>query len=113
MDDIITDPGTRMEYDFHAFANLGQPIWVKTIRREQHINDEINNDTITTIEYSDGFGRLLQSRVQAEDVIYNDSLPADQESSNANAVGTKESPSEPDNVVVNGYKIYNNKGKVV
>ncbi len=113
--DTLADPGTTMVYDFHAFYTSGQPIWVKTIRRAFHINDAADTgETYTTIEYSDGFGRLLQSRVQAEDVLYTSSgLPADQTAQNANLVGQIKGSSDPDNVVVNGFKIYNNKGKVV
>jgi len=120
--DTLTDPGTKLEYDFNAFCIAKQPIWVKTIRREFHINDPNgNNDTITSIEYSDGFGRLLQSRSRTEDVIYasdhspmgDSGLPEDQSAQNADAVGTIKGAMDPDNVVVNGFKIYNNKGKVV
>jgi RHS repeat-associated protein len=39
-------------------------------------------------------------------------LPA-QQGQNANAVGIERGPSDPMNVVVSGWKIYNNKGKVV
>lgn len=113
--DTLANPGTVMDYDFHAFYNSGQPIWVKTIRRAFHINDAADTgETYTSIEYSDGFGRLLQSRVQAEDVLYTSSgLPADQTAQNANLVGQIKGTSVPDNVVVNGFKVYNNKGKVV
>ncbi|HRF80624.1 MAG TPA: hypothetical protein PL070_11115, partial [Flavobacteriales bacterium] len=83
------------------------------------------NATIVAVEYSDGFGRQLQTRTQAEDVLFgtpdpetgvllgDSGLPADQGAPNANAVGTERGPSEPLNVVVSGAKLYNNKGKVV
>jgi RHS repeat-associated protein len=112
------EPSVKMEYDFFAFAVNKQPVWVKTISRELHYQDSATSDTITKVEYSDGFGRLLQTRVQAEDVIFGDQtfgssgLPADQ-SLNDDAVGTERSGTDPLNVVVSGWKIYNNKGKVV
>ncbi|MBK9284055.1 MAG: VCBS repeat-containing protein [Sphingobacteriaceae bacterium] len=116
-------PSVVMEYDFFAFKNTGNPVWVKTISREKHYQQEINSPTITKVEYSDGFGRLLQTRVQAEDVIFGAStgsatslgssgLPA-QQGQNANAVGIERGTGDPLNVVVSGWKIYNNKGMVV
>ena len=65
-------PSGRMEYDFLAFMNDGNPVWVKTVQRERHWQDDPDPEspTIVTKEYSDGFGRLLQTRVQAEDMIF-------------------------------------------
>ena len=57
--------------------------------------------------------------MQAEDIIFGNSLVGDsglpilQTSPNANAVGVVRGPTDPLNVVVSGWKIYNNKGKVV
>ena len=125
--DTMEDPSVRLEYDFFAFLNEGKPIWVKTIQRENHIHasyintlppDE-QNATIISAEYSDGFGRQLQTRTQAEDVIFGNShlgdsgLPTDQSAPNANAVGVERSSGDPLNVVVSGWKMYNNKGEVI
>lgn len=112
-------PSVVMEYDFFAFKNSGDPVWVKTISRELHYQQSAVSPTIVKVEYSDGFGRLLQTRVQAEDVLFGNQtfgssgLPAQQNLPNSNAVGQQRSPSSPLNAVVSGYKIYNNKGKVV
>lgn len=112
-------PSVIMEYDFFAFVNDGNPVFVKTISREKHYQQSAISDTITKVEYSDGFGRLLQTRVQAEDVIFGNStlgdsgLPIDQNAANQNAVGKERGINDPLNVVVSGWKIYNNKGKVV
>ena len=116
----LYEPSVRMAYDFFAFKNSGEPVWVKTINREQHYAvDPSSTATITKVEYSDGFGRLLQTRVQAEDVIFGNptfgssGLPASQSDPNGPAVGIERAPTDPLNVVVSGWKIYNNKGKVV
>src|SRR5690554_3283305 len=114
-------PSVRMEYDFFAFMNEGNPVWVRTIQREQHWQDDPDPDspTIVTKEYSDGFGRLLQTRAQAEDVIFGNQtfgssgLNPDQNAQNAPAVGVERDENDPLNVVVSGWKIYNNKGEVV
>ncbi len=111
-------PSVMMDYDFFAFMNDGDPVWVETTSRELHYQQSASSPTIIKVEYSDGFGRLLQTRVQAEDVIFGDQkfgssgLPAIQ-GNNADAIGTERDLSDPLNVVVSGWKIYNNKGKVV
>lgn len=127
--DTPEEPGIRMIYDFTAFKDRGQPISVRTIRRTHHFNeddvpiDEMN-ETIDTIEYSDGFGRLLQTRTQAEDVIFDDpglenpvfgdaGLPVDQSHTPGDAMGKSRNPGEAFNVVVSGWQIYDNKGRVV
>ena len=112
-------PSTRMEYDFFAFKNEGNPVWVKTIQRERHYQQEPDSPTIVKVEYSDGFGRLLQTRSQAEDVIFGNEtfgtsgLSPDQNSGNSPAIGVERNENDPLNVVVSGWKIYNNKGKTV
>lgn len=114
------DPSVKMEYDFFAFKNSGNPVFVKTISREWHYQQDTDPDkTIVKVEYSDGFGRLLQTRVQAENIIFGNALmgdsglPQSQTAPNQNAVGAVRGGSDPLNVVVSGWKIYNNKGKVV
>ena len=57
----------------------GQPVSVRTIRRVHHDTDTDvppteRDATIETVEYSDGFGRLLQTRTQAEDVLFGDAV---------------------------------------
>ena len=100
-----------------------QPVSVRTIRRVHHVNETDvplpeRDETIETIEYSDGFGRLLQTRTQAEDVVFGDAsfgdagLPSD-------LSAPWETPSDdarhgdPRDVVVSGWQIYDNKGRVV
>lgn len=133
--DIISEapfaykPSVHMEYDFFAFKNASNPVWVKTIQHERHYQDipaynpldplaELDPQ-IMKVEYTDGFGRLLQARVQAEDTIFGDGifghsgLPANQDAPNQKAYFTTRSSIDPINVVVSGWKVYNNKGKVV
>jgi RHS repeat-associated protein len=123
--------GIRLEYGFLAFENSPahnkQPVFVRSIRRMHHDTetdiplpqrDEIN----TSVEYSDGFGRLLQTRTQAEEMIFGDPvfggniLPIDQ----TDTVGTQRNipgiqnnnPADP-NVLVSGWQRYDNKGQVI
>lgn len=117
--DTLDHPTVLLEYDFFAFYDEQEPVWVKTTQRINHWQDGINDDTITAIEYTDGFGRLLQTRSLAEDVIFGDQifgssgLPADQSDPNAAAVGVERNPNSLYNVRVSGWQVYNNKGKVV
>ncbi len=125
--DTLETPGTRLEYDFLAYAEDGQPISVRTIQRVHHVHDTDvpspeREETIESVEYSDGFGRLLQTRTQAEDETFGDPvfgqavLPADQSDAAgtlAPVVGQPRDPGDPPNVVVSGWQIYDNKGRVV
>ncbi|MBN1254276.1 MAG: VCBS repeat-containing protein [Deltaproteobacteria bacterium] len=122
-------PGTLLEYDLLAFYERQEPISVRTLKRAHHINDSDvplpeRDETIETVEYSDGLGRLLQTRTQAEDVIFDDpdldgplfgtaGLPANQDSPATDAVAHERGESEPPNVLVSGWQVYNNKGLVV
>ncbi|MCQ3976647.1 MAG: hypothetical protein DPW09_24710 [Anaerolineae bacterium] len=117
-------PGTRFEYDFLAYLERRQPISVRTIQRTYHdsqtgISLPERDEIIEKIEYSDGFGRLLQTRTQAEDLIFGDSLlggsllPLDQAEIPGPAVGRRRTVTDPPNVVVSGWQVYNNKGQVV
>jgi hypothetical protein len=74
-----TVPSVRMEYDLLAFADRGQPVHVRKIARVHHDTDTDvpagrRDDEIVSVEYSDGFGRLIQTRTQADDVLFGDSV---------------------------------------
>lgn len=122
--DTLEAPGTRLLYDFLAFAERNQPVSVRTIQRVHHVHDTDvslpeRDETIEKAEYSDGFGRLLQSRSQAEDITFGDAafgngiLPADQNIKPGNAILCQRAPGDPPNVVVSGWQVYDNKGRVV
>lgn len=117
--DTLQHPSVWMEYDFFAWKDRRQPVWVRTYQRINHYYDNINDDTIQAAEYSDGFGRLLQTRALAEDIIFGDAtfgssgLPADPGTANAPAVGIQRGPNTPVNVRVSGWTVYDNKGRPV
>jgi hypothetical protein len=123
-----------MAYEFFAFLNSKnidpqdlKPIFVHTSRRVHHDSETDiplpeRNETIESREYSDGFGRLLQTRSQAEDTIFGDAIfgtdvvPADQNDqadTGRDVAGRRRGPAEPANVVVNGWQFYDNKGRIV
>jgi YD repeat-containing protein len=78
-------------------------------------------ETIETREYSDGFGRLLQTRVQGEALRFGDPLLGGGNGVLDTAYGpagapvighVNVDPSNP-NVIVSGWQTYDNKGRVV
>lgn len=123
--------GIRLEYGFLAFENSPpenrQPVFVRSIRNIHHDTEldvplPLRNETITTVEYSDGFGRLLQTRTQGEEVRFGDEhfgggehvLPAMQGNEDVKVItGRLNTDEQNPNVVVSGWQRYNNKGQVV
>jgi RHS repeat-associated protein len=127
--DTDATPGALFEYDFAFSMDPDpKPISVKTTRRVHHTNDRDvslaqRDQTIVSIEYSDGFGRLHQTRTQAEDVIFDDpalvapvfgqaGLLSDQTIPVREAVGKGAEPGKQW-AVVSGWQFYDNKGRVV
>jgi RHS repeat-associated protein len=127
--DTLEAPGSRMEYDFFVYERTRddeqpQPVFVRSIVREHHVTETDvpqpeRDATIETVEYSDGFGRLLQTRTQAEDVLFGDPsfgggvLPTAQSIPTGDAIGRRRTIGDPPNVIVSGWQVYDNKGRVV
>ena len=118
------EPSTRIEYDLLAFDSRGQPASVRTTRRVHHdtatgVPAGQRDEVIVSAGYSDGFGRLLQTRTQAEDTLFGDPafggdiIPADQAAPVPETAGRTRAAGDPDNVVVSGWQTYDNKGHVV
>lgn len=116
-------PSTVYTYALDSFIERGQPIYVHTTRRVHHSNevDASTLDPDAIIEHrelSDGFGRLLQTRTLAEDVLFGSTsfgagvLPTDQAQIGA-VIGTARGPESPPNVVVSGWQTRDAKGRVV
>src|SRR5262249_50112736 len=112
-------PSVELTYDFRAFEQRAEPISVRTLRYERHDTDpDDTGATIETREYSDGFGRLLQTRTQAEDFLFGDPIfgmdviPEDITIRPGLIRGRGGDPNDPD-VVVSGWQVYDNKGRVV
>jgi RHS repeat-associated protein len=125
--DTLDAPGASMDYDFLAYERTRndpqpQPVFVKSVVREHHVTETDvpraeRDNTITTVQFSDGFGRLLQTRTQAEDALFGDSifgggvLSPDQTIATGDAVGRLRV--EKPNAIVSGWRVYDNKGRVV
>jgi RHS repeat-associated protein len=132
-----TRPSTLLDYDFLAFdrspSDQREPIYVRTLRHIHHDSEtdipQVKRDEIIeSRDYSDGFGRLLQTRTQGEEDRFGDVdpsghvvfgggeavLPADQaQGPGGDVIGVRnQNPAHP-NVVVSGWQTYDNKGQVV
>ncbi|MEM6252864.1 MAG: SpvB/TcaC N-terminal domain-containing protein [Cyanobacteria bacterium P01_D01_bin.156] len=110
-EEILKSATTRLVYDLHAYRRsqqeneLPQPVVVYTLARETHVSDvaDLPEGEILQIQhsflYSDGFGREVQTKIQAEPG------PLDLD--------------DPDSPIVNprwvgtGRTVYNNKGNPV
>ncbi len=113
-------PEILFEYDFLHYQRSrqatghGQPIYVHTKRRIHHASDNLSDEVIESRDYSDGCGRLVQMRTQAEEWVFGSSgddvgLSADPGVAHLSAIGRKQT----DSVVVSGWQVYNNKGRVI
>jgi RHS repeat-associated protein len=120
----MTAPSVRMTYDLLAFTERRQPASVTSTRRVHHDTDagveaDQRDDVIVSRGFSDGFGRVLQTRSQAEDTLFGDpvfgggAIPADQLAPGGDTAGRTRGPAGPENVIVSGWQIYDNKGRVV
>jgi RHS repeat-associated protein len=60
---------TRIIYDLERYQHTGQPAVAATLARETHVSDLVPVDGLkvqVSFLYSDGFGRELQTKIQAE-----------------------------------------------
>jgi RHS repeat-associated protein len=60
---------TRIVYELDRYQQSGQPVYAATLARESHVSDPVPAGGLkvqVSFLYSDGFGRELQTKVQAE-----------------------------------------------
>lgn len=90
---------TRIIYDVDRFRNTGEPVFAAILARETHSKDPVPAGGLKiqiSFSYSDGFGREIQKKIQAEPGPVVDGGPV----VNPRWVGS-------------GWTIFNNKGKPV
>ena len=63
---LLGRAGTRLVHDLGAFTRAGTPVVVATLAREVHAADAGSTRIQHALAYSDGFGREIQRKVQAE-----------------------------------------------
>ena len=115
-------PSTTLAYDLLAPAEDRGPASVTTLRRVRHDTDatappEERDAVVRSVQFSDGFGRVLQTRTQAEDVLFGDPTFGGAVIPPGAGTPAGETAGRPrgaeDNVVVNGWQVYDDKGRVV
>jgi RHS repeat-associated protein len=114
--DLLGKAAMRIIYDLDRFQRVGEPPFAATIGRETHVSDlqPIEQTKIQiSFSYSDGFGREIQKKIQAEPgpvpqrdgtgkiIVGPDGLPV--------MTPNKVSP----RWVGSGWTMFNNKGKPV
>lgn len=66
---LLGQASTRIVYDFHRYLRTGQPAFAATLARETHASDPVPESGLkvqVALSYSDGFGREIQKKIQAE-----------------------------------------------
>jgi YD repeat-containing protein len=116
-------PDVEHEYRLDAFEGQHLPVWVHTRRRIWFAADEVSDEVIEAREYSDGFGRLVQARLQADELAFGGAgddvgllvIGADGEPKPVpgRAAGPAVGHRDPDRVVVSGWQFHDDKGRVV
>ncbi len=97
--DLLGSATTRIIYDFDCFAKCGEPAFAATLARETHVSNIASGEESEiqiSFSYSDGFGREIQKKIQAEPGAVASGGPV----INPRWVGS-------------GWTIFNNKGKPV
>lgn len=121
-------PSITFDYQLHAFEQSPpahrQPAFIQSTMRVHHDTDADvplpdRDALLEKVEYSDGFGRLLQTRAQTSDVSYGDDvfgagpLLEAQSTAPGELAGRRRSAAEPVNVLVSGAQVFDNKGRPV
>ena len=113
---LLGSATTRIIYDLEHFQRQGQPVFAATLARETHVSDPLPADGLKiqiSFAYSDGFGREIQKKIQAEPGPVPKRDPA------TGRIITVNSQPEmtPNDVnprwVGSGWTVFNNKGKPV
>ena len=120
--DRLKDATTRILYDLDRFTRCGQPAFASTLARETHVNPATQGSLKVqiTFAYSDGFGRQVQSKVQAEEgVAYQRQSPAPLPNGDVASGQLQLQNGEPQvglaqpRWVGTGRTVFNNKGKPI
>jgi RHS repeat-associated protein len=116
-------PEIEFRYDLGAYARTRngprpQPIWVHHRRRVRHVDDPDDDGTVVEArEFSDGFGRLLQLRTEAEELAFGPAGARGEDVGLPVTAGAAPSAAQArrtaGRVVVSGWQVYDVKGRVV
>ncbi|MGK7892538.1 MAG: RHS repeat domain-containing protein, partial [Xenococcus sp. (in: cyanobacteria)] len=66
---LLGNATTRIIYDLERYINTGEPVFAATLARETQVSDLVAGEESkvqVSFTYSDGFGREIQQKIQAE-----------------------------------------------
>jgi len=114
--ELLDGGTTRIIYDLGTYQNHQKPAFSASIVREKHVSDLQNGETLkiqVSFSYSDGFGREIQKKIQAEQ----GKVPNRDDDGNIIMKSDRQPEmvinTKPYRWVGNGWTIFNNKGKPV
>jgi RHS repeat-associated protein len=120
---LLKSATSRFVYDLDRYGRCGEPPFAATLVRETHVSDHLAPQDLriqVSFAYSDGFGRELQLKIQAEPGdapirAANVTLPSGDVSPGSLTLDNGEPVLGPTNPrwVGKGRTVYNNKGKPV
>ncbi len=96
---LLGEATTRIVYDLDRYRATQQPVFAATLARETHASDPLPPGGLKVqvgLSYSDGFGREIQKKIQAEP-----------------GPVVEGGPTVSPRWVGSGWTIFNNKGKPV
>ncbi len=117
-------PGVRVHHDLLAYVRRGQPVQSRTVQRVWHDTDarvpaDARDATYESVTFADGFGRVIQTRRQADDIRWGaatfggELIPPQAGEPAAASIGRRHAAGEPVNVVVDGWALHDHRGRVV
>ncbi len=107
---LLGNATTRIIYDLERFITFKKPVFAATLARETHVSDLLAGEESkvqVSFTYSDGFGREIQQKIQAEA-----GLAPVRDAQGVLRCNQNLQPTEP-RWVGTGRTIFNNKGKPV
>jgi RHS repeat-associated protein len=100
-------------HDLYAFKNTGKPALISSISREEHYQKNNNSPVQIAFDYSDGHGKVVLKKTQAEPGLAKQATVNPDNSYSILEVNTGASLPKKLRWLGNGKTVVNNKGKAV
>jgi RHS repeat-associated protein len=113
---LLGSATTRIIYDLEHFQRTGRPVFAATLARETHASDPFPTGGLKiqiSFAYSDGFGREIQKKIQAEPGPVPKRDPATGHIITVNGQPEMTPNDVSPRWVGSGWTVFNNKGKPV
>lgn len=110
---LLKHATVRFVYDFDVYKNTGKPAVVSSIIREEHFQKNNNSPIQMSFEYSNGLGKVVMKKVQAEPGIAKKVIVNEDETYTIVEEDTAEKNPKLLRWIGNGRTILNNKGNAV